>query len=199
MAENKKNYYEILGVPKNADEAEIKKAYKNLAKKYHPDKNPDDKVGAAAKMQEINEANEILSDPKKRAEYDSGGRGGSGTSRAGPGSDPFEQFFSGGNANINVDDMFGFKYRPKPRPNKPNEPYKSNKKTNEPNTPNKPPNESKESKESKETNEPKREYGADNICKNCGGLGKVRVTVSSGFGKIKNTVECPVCRGKGTT
>ena len=196
MAENKRDYYEILGISKSADEAEIKKAYKNLAKKYHPDKNPDDKVGAAAKMQEINEANEILSDPKKRAEYDAGSRGNSGASRAGrPGSDPFEQFFSGG--NVNVDDIFGFKYRPRSpnKPNKPNEPPKSYKsgKPNEPNGPSKSTGANEAG-----PNEPKREYGADNMCKNCGGLGKVRKIVSSGFGKVKNTVECPVCRGKGT-
>jgi curved DNA-binding protein len=64
-----KDYYQILGVARKADEAEIKKAYRNLAKKYHPDKNPGDK-GAEQKFKEINEAYEVLKDPEKRSRYD---------------------------------------------------------------------------------------------------------------------------------
>lgn len=65
----KKDLYEILGVDRNATEEEIKKAYRRLAKKYHPDLNPGDKE-AEQKFKEINEAYEILSDPQKRAQYD---------------------------------------------------------------------------------------------------------------------------------
>jgi DnaJ-class molecular chaperone len=65
----KKNYYSILGVPENAKEEEIKKAFRRLAKKHHPDFNPGDK-SAEARFKEINEANEVLSDRKKREEYD---------------------------------------------------------------------------------------------------------------------------------
>lgn len=65
----KRDYYEILGVSKNATDKEIKKAYRDLAKKYHPDLNPGDKA-AEEKMKEINEAYEVLSDPQKRAQYD---------------------------------------------------------------------------------------------------------------------------------
>ena len=65
----KKDYYEILGVPKTADEREIKKAYKRLAMKFHPDRNQGDKE-AEAKFKEIKEAYEILTDAQKRAAYD---------------------------------------------------------------------------------------------------------------------------------
>jgi curved DNA-binding protein len=64
-----KDYYQILGVEKNADEKEIKKAYRKLARQYHPDMNPGDKA-AEARFKEINEAHEVLSDPEKRRKYD---------------------------------------------------------------------------------------------------------------------------------
>ena len=67
--ENKRDYYEVLGVGKDATEADIKKAYRKMAQKYHPDMNPGDKE-AEAKFKEVNEANEVLSDPEKRARYD---------------------------------------------------------------------------------------------------------------------------------
>src|SRR3954469_7992909 len=67
------DYYKILGVDKNASEEEIKKAYRKLARKYHPDLNPNDKE-AHRKFQEINEANEVLSDPEKRKKYDQYGK-----------------------------------------------------------------------------------------------------------------------------
>ncbi len=63
------DYYELLGVSKNATDEEIKKAYRKLARKYHPDLNPNDKE-ANRKFQQINEANEVLSDPEKRKKYD---------------------------------------------------------------------------------------------------------------------------------
>ena len=69
MADTKRDYYEVLGVDKNADEATIKKAYRTLAKKYHPDMNPGDKE-AEAKFKEVNEAYDVLSDPDKKAKYD---------------------------------------------------------------------------------------------------------------------------------
>lgn len=64
-----KDYYKILGVSKNAPQDEIKKAYRKLAMKYHPDKNPNDKT-AETKFKEVSEANEVLGDPKKRKQYD---------------------------------------------------------------------------------------------------------------------------------
>ena len=67
--QNKRDYYEVLGVEKNASDAEIKKAYRKLAMKYHPDQNPGDK-SAEEKFKEINEAYEVLSDADKKARYD---------------------------------------------------------------------------------------------------------------------------------
>ena len=75
MAE-KRDYYEVLGVNKNATEEELKKAYRKLAKKYHPDANPDNKKEAEAKFKEVNEAYENLSDPQKRQMYDRFGHNG---------------------------------------------------------------------------------------------------------------------------
>ena len=69
MAENKRDYYEVLGVSKDADEDTLKKAYRKLAKKYHPDANPGDKE-AEAKFKEASEAYSVLSDPQKRQQYD---------------------------------------------------------------------------------------------------------------------------------
>ena len=69
MAE-KKDYYEVLGVEKTATDDELKKAYRRLAKKYHPDANPDNKEEAEAKFKEVNEAYEVLSNPQKRKMYD---------------------------------------------------------------------------------------------------------------------------------
>ena len=92
----KRDYYEVLGVSKGASDDEIKKAYRKLAIKYHPDKNPGDKE-AEAKFKEINEAHDVLSDKQKRARYDQFGHAGVGGAGFGGGGNPFE----GGNFNFN--------------------------------------------------------------------------------------------------
>ena len=70
---SKKDYYEVLGVPRDASDDVIRKAYKKLAIKWHPDKHVDDKKAAEEKFKEISEAYSVLSDPKKKREYDTGG------------------------------------------------------------------------------------------------------------------------------
>lgn len=75
MADNKRDYYEVLGIQKGASDDDIKKAYRQMAKKYHPDLNPGDKE-AETRFKEVNEAYEVLSDPQKKARYDQYGHAG---------------------------------------------------------------------------------------------------------------------------
>ena len=133
----KRDYYEVLGIGKQADEKEIKKAYRKLAKKYHPDMNPGDKA-AEQKFKEVTEAYNVLSDPEKKKLYDQFGfaafdeTGGARSSGAGAGGSGFYGGFGNGgfgtaagfgtgsyrssdgtyhefhfDGNANMDDMFG--------------------------------------------------------------------------------------------
>ena len=99
MAEQKRDYYEVLGVSRGASEDEIKKAYKKMARKYHPDLNPGDKT-AEEKFKEVNEAYEVLSDADKKARYDQYGHAGVdpnfGAGGFGDLGDIFGSFFGGG-------------------------------------------------------------------------------------------------------
>lgn len=104
MAQEKRDYYEVLGVSKTATDEEIKKAYRKLALKYHPDYNPGDKT-AEEKFKEINEAHEVLSDPDKRKRYDQFGFAGVDPNYAasqGGGAGGF-----GGFGGVDLGDIFG--------------------------------------------------------------------------------------------
>ena len=115
MAEQKRDYYEVLGVSKNASEDDIKKAYRKLAKQYHPDLHPGDKE-CEEKFKELNEAAEVLGDPEKRKKYDQfghaafdpnagfGGAGGAGFSGFGD----FSGFGGFGDIFGDLGDIFGF-------------------------------------------------------------------------------------------
>ena len=106
MAETKRDYYEVLGVQKNATDEELKKAYRQLAKKYHPDANPNNKEEAEKKFKEVNEAYEVLSDKQKRSMYDQFGHSGpNGYSSDFSGFSGFDGFsgFGGGNGGFDVD------------------------------------------------------------------------------------------------
>ena len=91
----KRDYYEVLGVDKNADDATIKRAYRQLAKKNHPDVNPGDKE-AEERFKEINEAYQVLSNPQKRAQYDQFGHDGPQAGFGGGGYGDFSGFSGGG-------------------------------------------------------------------------------------------------------
>lgn len=115
---SKRDYYEVLGVSKNASDDEIKKAYRKLAIKYHPDKNPGDKE-AEEKFKEVSEAHEVLSDKQKRARYDQFGHAGVNGGAGNPfgnGGNPFGNFngqsfsfdFGGGGLDDILGSLFGF-------------------------------------------------------------------------------------------
>lgn len=198
MAE-KRDYYEVLEVAKNATEADLKKAYRKLAKQYHPDVNPDNK-DAEAKFKEINEAYAILSDAEKRANYDRFGHaafdGGAG------GFSGFDGFGFGGLDDLFETFMGGFGGRSKAKRNGPEK-----------------GNDLQYSMEitfheaatgvAKDLNVNRMQACATcggsgakpgtNVenCKQCNGTGQIRYAQSTPFGQFVNVKTCDVCRGEG--
>lgn len=199
MAEQKRDYYEVLGVEKNADDAAIKKAYRVLAKKYHPDMNPGD-AEAEKKFKEASEAYAVLSDPEKRRQYDQfghaafdGGAGGGGFDFSGADfgdifGDIFGDFFGGGSrrgggngpmkgANLRTSVRISFE-----------EAVFGCKKEIELTV--------KESCKTCNGSGAKPGTSAE-TCSKCGGKGQVVFSQQSFFGTVRNVQTCPVCGGKG--
>lgn len=103
-----RDYYEVLGIPRNATPDQVKRAYRKLAKQHHPDRNPGDKT-AESRFKEVQAAYEVLSDPEKRKLYDqfghTGARGPAGGWRSGPGGQRVYTWKSGGGPDIPVEDL----------------------------------------------------------------------------------------------
>ncbi len=200
MAEQKRDYYEVLGVAKNAGDSEIKKAYRVLAKKYHPDMNPGDKE-AEKKFKEASEAYAILSDPEKRRQYDQfghaafegggGGAGGfdfSGMDFGDIFGDIFGDFFGGGSSRRSSNGpMKGANVRASVRITFEEAVFGCEKelelvlKDDCPQC---------QGSGAKPGTKPE-------TCTKCGGKGKVMFTQQSLFGMVQNVQTCPDCRGTG--
>lgn len=201
MAEQKRDYYEVLGVEKSADEAAIKKAYRVLAKKYHPDMNPGD-AEAEKKFKEASEAYAILSDPEKRRQYDQFGHAAF-DQGAGGGFGGFD--FSGADFSDIFGDIFGdfFGGRRTARDN--SGPAKgSNIRTSVRITFEEAVFGTEKEIELTVKEECKTCHGSGakpgttpQTCSKCGGKGQVVFTQQSFFGTVRNVQACPDCQGKG--
>lgn len=201
MAEQKRDYYEVLGVDRGADDATIKKAYRQLAKKYHPDANPGDKE-AEAKFKEASEAYAVLSDAEKRRQYDqfghaafeggAGGAGGGGFDFSGMDfsdmfGDIFGDFFGGGSRRSNNGPMKGANLRTSVRITFEEAIFGCEKEI-----------ELVLKDECKTCNATGAKPGTSpETCSKCGGKGKVVFSQQSLFGMVQNVRECPDCRGTG--
>ena len=202
MAEQKRDYYEVLGVEKGADEAAIKKAYRVLAKKYHPDMNPGD-AEAEKKFKEASEAYAILSDPEKRRQYDQFGHAAFDGGAGGGGFGGFD--FSGADFSDIFGDIFGdfFGGRRSGRDN--NGPAKgSNIRTSVRITFEEAVFGTEKEIELTVKEECKACHGSGakpgtspQTCTKCGGKGQVVFTQQSFFGTVRNVQACPDCQGKG--
>ena len=203
MAEQKRDYYEVLGVDKNADDAAIKKAYRVLAKKYHPDMNPGDKE-AEKKFKEASEAYAVLSDPEKRKQYDQfghaafdGGAGGAGGfdfsgmdmgDIFGSFGDIFGDFFGGGSRRrTNDGPMKGSNLRTSVRITFEEAIFGCEKEI-----------EMVLKDECHSCHGTGAKPGTTpETCPKCGGKGKVVFTQQSMFGTVQNVQTCPDCHGTG--
>lgn len=202
MAESKRDYYEVLGVSKTATDDELKKAYRALAKKYHPDMNPGDKE-AEAKFKEASEAYAILSDADKRRQYDQFGHaafdGG-----AGGGAGGFD--FSGMDMGDIFGDLFGDFFGGGSRSRRPNNgPMKgSNIRTSVRITFEEACFGTEKELELTLKDECATCHGtgakpgtSPETCPKCGGKGQVVYTQQSLFGMVRNVQPCPDCHGSG--
>ena len=199
MAEQKRDYYEVLGIGKNADDAEIKKAYRALAKKYHPDVNPGN-AEAEAKFKEASEAYAILSDPDKRRQYDqfghaafeggAGGAGGfdfSGADFSDIFGDIFSDFFGGRGRSANNGPMKGANLRTSVRITFEEAVFGCEKEI-----------ELTVKETCKSCNGSGAKPGTSpETCSKCGGKGQVVFTSQSFFGTVRNVQACPDCQGTG--
>ena len=203
MAESKRDYYEVLGVPKDADDAALKKAYRVLAKKYHPDANPGDKE-AEAKFKEASEAYSVLSDPEKRRQYDQfghaafdGGAGGAGGfggfdfSGADMGDifgDIFGDFFGGGRSRGRSNGpMRGANLRTGVRITFEEAVFGCQKEI-----------ELNLKDECPKCHGTGAKPGTSPVtCPKCNGKGKIVYTQQSFFGQVQNVQTCPDCQGSG--
>ncbi len=200
MAEQKRDYYEVLGVDKNADEAAIKKAYRALAKKYHPDMNPGD-AEAEKKFKEASEAYAILSDPEKKRQYDQfghaafeGGAGGYGGFDFNSADfsdifgDIFGDFFGGGRRSRgNNGPMKGANIRTSVRISFEEAVFGVDKEI-----------ELTLKDECKTCHGTGAKPGTSpETCQKCGGKGQVVFTQQSFFGTVRNVQTCPECNGTG--
>ncbi len=199
MAEQKRDYYEVLGVAKSAGDAEIKKAYRVLAKKYHPDMNPGDKE-AEKKFKEASEAYAILSDPDKRRQYDQfghaafegggGGAGGfdfSGMDFGDIFGDIFGDFFGGASRRTSNGPMKGASIRASVRITFEEAVFGCEKEL-----------ELVLKDECPDCHGSGAKPGTTpETCAKCGGKGKVVFTQQSLFGTVQNVQTCPDCHGSG--
>ncbi len=199
MAEQKRDYYEVLGVDRNADDAALKKAYRVLAKKYHPDTNPGDKE-AEKKFKEASEAYAVLSDAEKRRQYDQFGHAAFEGGGAGAGGfdfssmdfgdifgDIFGDFFGGGSRRASNGPMKGANVRASVRITF-EEAMAGCEKELELNLKDECPN--CHGTGAKPGTSPE-------TCPKCGGKGKVMFTQQSLFGMVQNVQTCPECNGSG--
>ncbi len=201
MAEQKRDYYEVLGVDKNADDATIKKAYRQLAKKYHPDMNPGD-AEAEKKFKEASEAYAVLSDPDKKRQYDQfghaafeGGMGGgggfdfSGMDMGDIFGDIFGDLFGGGRRRSSASNgpMKGANLRAAVRITFEEAAFGCEKEIEIT---------LKDECQTCHTTGAKPGTSPE-TCPKCGGKGKVVYTQQSFLGVVQNVQNCPECRGTG--
>lgn len=205
MAENKRDYYEVLGVDKNADDAALKKAYRVLAKKYHPDTNPGN-AEAEQKFKEASEAYAVLSDPEKRRQYDQFGhaafeQGGGGY---GGGFGGFD--FNGGDMGDIFGDIFGDLFGGGGRRRGANQgPMQgANVRASVRITFEEAISGCEKELELNLKDECSKCHGtgakpgtSPETCPKCGGRGQVVYTQQSLFGTVQNVQTCPECHGSG--